>query len=279
MTNADSASPTLSFEFLEDVLNLPRSKHEVLVSRATVDQIGPLVEYAYHDIGNASARLASVSDSSVVKALSYALRLECIAQAKQGLRIDAHEQHEFMRTPQNDDEVEDSKWLAFARRLGDAGVKAGLSKGFSQALAGTFGEMASNILQHSDNCASGLAGYRWTPGKFEYVAVDSGIGVLNSLRKHTDYGWIVDSGQALELAIRDGESEYGRAAHKGTGFHALTTNIALRNSILRFRSGDHSYTIDGTRIPILTKIQSCPMFSGFLISITSTAPSGLTTAE
>jgi len=264
----EDATPVLTFDLLEDVLILPPAKHQTVLAQARIDPIGPLVEYAYHDLNNASRRLSSMSPSSAGVALARSLQMQSFHDSTPNLLLVAAG-CEFMRTPQNDDEVEHSQWLAFTRRLRDAGVKAGLPKKFAQALVGTFEEMTSNILQHSDNSSTGLAAYQWSEGQFEYVVVDAGIGVMKSLQKHRDYSWIVDAGQALEVAVRDGESEYGRKANRGTGFHALTTNIALRNSILRFRSGDHSYTIDGSNLPILRKLQPCTAFDGFLISVTS----------
>lgn len=268
MAKEQETSSVLSFDLLEDVLILPPAKHQAVLAQTTIDPIGPLVEYAYHDLNTASLRVSSVSHSGVGVALVDALQMQSLRDSTPNLRLQAAA-CEFLRTPQNDDEVEHSQWLAFIRRLRDAAVQAGLPKKFAQALAGTFEEMTSNILQHSDNSRTGLAGYRWSPRQFEYTVVDGGIGVMKSLRKHPNYSWIVDAGQALEVAVRDGESEYGHKANRGTGFHALTTNIALRNSILRFRSGDHSYTIDGSSIPILRKLQPCTAFDGFLISVTS----------
>jgi len=271
MTGGNNKPNILTFELLEDVLSLPSSQYEPLLALSAVSRIGPLVEYAYHDIGSAHRRLSSHGHSMTAKQLEQAIGTSSIAGAR-SLSLDSNSHHEFIRTPQERLEMEDSRWLAFCQRLVDAAVKSGLQKSFARALVGTFEEMTSNIIEHSNNPLTGLAGYQWRPGEFEYVVVDGGIGVLESLRKHSDYNWVLDSGQALEVALQDGESRFGRAAHRGTGFHTLTTNIALRNSVLRFRSGDHSYTMDGTTAPLMKEIQSCSPFPGFLTSITTQIP-------
>ena len=129
--------------------------------------------------------------------------------------------------------------------------------------------MTSNIVDHSQRADTGLVGYRWSSTEFEYVVADSGIGVLSSLRKNSDYSNLADSGQALEIAIQEGESRHGRNVGHGGGFRHLLNNIANRNSYLRFRSGDHNLVIDGTRIPVTWKIQRCQPLEGFVISVVS----------
>jgi hypothetical protein len=148
-------------------------------------------------------------------------------------------------------------------------MKAGLSKDFSYALAGTFEEMTGNVIDHSERSDTGLDGYRWKPGEFEYVVADAGIGVLQSLRTHRDFEWIADSGEALESAVCDGVSRHGLADHRGTGFHDLIFNIANRNSYLRFRSGDHVYVIDGTHGLPRKFLRPCAQLQGLLVSVIS----------
>lgn len=272
MTDKKTAPTALSFELLEDVMELPRPVHEEIVGRSHIVRIGPLVEYAFHDYESAAGRLASHADAQAVRALSDTVSRPGLSASSSNWSLHALPAMEFSRTPQVVNEVEDARWAAFCRRLMDAGLKAGLPRNLSQALAGTFEEMTSNLLEHSERPDSGVVGYQWREEEFEYVVADAGIGVLESLRQHTDYSWLLDSGQALEVAVCDGESRHGKDAHRGTGFHMLLYNIATRNSYVRFRSGDHSYTIDGTQTPPLKKTQSCAPFQGFLISIISRTP-------
>jgi len=259
----------LSFELLEDVMALPSQASERLIGEAHIVRIGPLVEYAYHDWETLTRRLESIGQcqSPTVNSLAQVVRALELSRFNNSLSFETTAFVEFCPTPQTAAEVDDPHWIAFCQRLMNAGMKAGLSKKFAQGLVGTMEEMTSNILEHSECASSGIVGYRWIPDEFEYVVADSGIGVMTSLMKHPDYSWLEDAGQALEVAVSDGESRYGKAAHRGTGFHYLLYNIASRDSYVRFRSGDHCYSIDGTVQPILKKTYSCPPFDGFLISL------------
>jgi hypothetical protein len=267
----DNIRPILTFEFLDDVLALPSDASEALIGSADVVRIGPLVEYAYQQ-GNGLERLESKRHSSSVKSLTEVLSPSNVPRVNASSSFEASTFVEFSLVPQAAEEMDDPKWIAFCQRLLNAGIKAGLSKTFSQGLVGTLEEMTSNIFEHSENVSSGLAGYRWVLGEFEYVVADQGIGVLTSLRKHLDYEWLHDAGEALEVAVCDGESRFGRNAHRGTGFHHLLYNIASRDSYVRFRSGDHCYTIDGTVQPILKRTYPGTPFDGFLISLVAKTP-------
>lgn len=258
----------LNFELLEDVMLLPSSESEHIVEQATILRIGPLVEYAYHHYEDLENHLRSRSNNQAVNSL-----LDALAGHRRSVPDTSiiARSIEFARAPQTPEDVEDPNWIAFCLRLADAGVKAGLSKQFAQALAGTFEEMSGNLMDHSRRQETGLVGYMWRRGEFEYVVADAGIGVLRSLLQHPDYSFLTDSGEALETAISDGESCHGRDQQRGSGFNKLVFNIAQRNSYLRFRSGDHSHSIDGT-LPIpLRRTAPCAPLEGFLISVISKA--------
>lgn len=254
----------LSYEMLEDVMLLPLSKYRSIVERAGILRIGPLVEYAYHHYQDLPACFQSRLDNPAVTLVLNALEKRGVLDTSITARS-----VEFAKAPQTEEEVESPNWIAFCLRFVDAGIKAGLSKTFAQALVSTLEEMSGNLLDHSKKSSSGLVGYRWRIGEFEYVIVDAGIGVLRSLRQHPDYSFLTDSGEALETALTDGESCHGRDQHRGTGFNKLILNIARRNSYLRFRSGDHSLSIDGTLPSPLKRIAPCASFEGFLISVIS----------
>src|SRR5437588_3462484 len=258
----------LSFDLLEDVMNLPASKYEEIVGRAAVVRIGPVVEYIYHHYEGAAEQLRSLANNQVVNSLTDTLNEANPSRSVTDTSIKPRT-IEFFKPPQSVEEVDDPNWIAFCLRLMYAGIQAGLSKEFSQALAGTFEEMTGNLLEHSEHSRSGIVGYRHNAGEFEYVVADAGIGVLKSLRGHPDYSWLSDAGEALETAVSSGESRHGRRQLRGFGFDRLMYDIAQRNSYRRFRSGDHSYSIDGTRPTPLKKTQHCSHFQGFLISVIS----------
>ena len=71
------------------------------------------------------------------------------------------------------------------------------------------------------------------------------------------------------MALTDGESCLGRGAGRGRGFRQVFLSLAELNGRLRFRSGDHALTIDGTS-PELSRARVAQLgidFSGFLVSV------------
>lgn len=258
--------PRLTFRLLEDVMNLPPLQREEVISQTTVLRIGPLVEHAYHYYHQENnLHLLTPSASPQTSAFLKAVRLPNLQKSPRTTSL-TPQSIEFFRTPQTEEEFDDPCWYAFCKRLENAVQKAGFEKGYAQALTGTFEEMVSNVYEHCEKRKTGIAAYRWDRNEFEYVVADAGIGVLNSLHQHSDYSNILDSGQALTTVVKDGETRHGKGSGHGVGFNRLL-NIAKRRSYLRFRSGDHSYVVDGTHQPLIRQIKPCAMFEGFLISV------------
>jgi hypothetical protein len=120
----------------------------------------------------------------------------------------------------------------------------------------------------TDAAGSGLAAYRATARRLEFVVSDGGIGVLASLRSCADYTQLADHAEALKLMLMDGVSRYGKGTSHGTGFRPLFTGLANLSGELRFRSGDQALTIDGVdpgSIP--TKIWEKAPISGLVASV------------
>ncbi len=158
-----------------------------------------------------------------------------------------------------------------------AASRAAKSVGFPNEAALRFAaalrEMDSNVLEHSCAPQTGLLAYQATADHFEFVVADSGVGVLATLSQAPEYRGLTDHGEALDLALRDGVSRYGQAAHRGMGFSDLFRGLATINADLRFRSGDHALTIAGPS-PDLKQRQLAqkPQLQGFLISVRCSAP-------
>ncbi len=257
--------PVLTFELLDDVLFQPQEEGEKMLLEASIYRIGPLVEYAlYLDPIKSKAFLTEkrVDETSALSSILYGKRPRNENTSLSPLDL------EFAKVPQRDSDFDSPSWIAFEKRLQTAGAHAGFPKAFAQELAGTFGEMVSNVLGHSESPETGIVGYRWNDREFEYVVADRGIGVLESLRMHEDYKKsIADHEQALITALSEGESRYGRFAKRGNGFNTLVLNIANRNSCLRFRSGDRSHVIDGRNAQPTRATYTCLPYQGFLISV------------
>jgi hypothetical protein len=204
----------LTFRFLDEVLLLSKEEYQKKVFGSVPNRIGPLVEYTLFDEASSQSYLRK-SNTFEAQMLSRVLRTTSLPSSSftslNPLTI------EFVRTPQTEAEFEDAAWIAFRKRLEAAIKKAGLPERFANQLAGTFGEMVSNLFEHSERRETGIVGYKWRQGEFEYVVADNGIGLLKSLKTHPDYAHLVDAGQALETALTEGESRHGRQAKRGKG--------------------------------------------------------------
>jgi hypothetical protein len=154
----------------------------------------------------------------------------------------------FISTGRNAD-VPDSDdglhWIDFCNKTRQAAERS-LPKPIAQGLIGAMREIEENIHLHSDRAHDGVVGFRGTREEFEFVVADSGIGMLASLRRSPDYSHVTDTGNALRLALQDGQSRLShlKPGH-GFGFRNLFRNLASLNGELRFRSDDQAITIDG----------------------------------
>ena len=269
--SSSATRPYLTFALLDSLPASATTEDKSAIKGATIRRIGPLVELAYLDYPKAIARLSSPNRCAPIGSLQSVLSKSGLSDFQIETSLNAKD-FEFIRGFHSEAETEDLRWMTFCKRLENAASSAGHGDSFSKALAGTVEEMTSNIVDHSEHSETGIVGYRWSPSEFEYVVADSGIGVLNSLRKNSYYSGLTDSAQALETAIQEGESSHGHNVGHGFGFRELLNNIANQNSYLRFRSGDHNLVIDGTQTPPIWKTQRCQILEGILISVVSKNP-------
>jgi hypothetical protein len=153
--------------------------------------------------------------------------------------------------------------LAIAART--AAETAGLGKPIAQCLAAALREMESNIHEHSGLAASGILAFQARPSLFEFVAADSGVGVLATLREDEEFADLTDHGLAMHAALQENVSRYGRASGHRNGFRDLFLGLAHLNADLRFRSGDHALLISGPQPELKTaRLAQKSPFKGFL---------------
>jgi anti-sigma regulatory factor (Ser/Thr protein kinase) len=177
----------------------------------------------------------------------------------------------FLRTgaqpPKNE-----TGWISFCLAAQQAASMAGFPTRIAQQLIAAIGELRSNVYEHSRSARTGLIAFRAGTSSFEFVVGDRGVGVLQSLRTCTEFEGISDHGEALKLALTEGVSRFGSKARRGYGFRPIFVGLANVRGYLRFRSGDHSLIIDGTR-PSLTTARPAqkPMLSGFIVSVSCNA--------
>jgi hypothetical protein len=149
-----------------------------------------------------------------------------------------------------------------------AAEAAGLVKPVAQSLAAAMRELESNVHEHSGRTASGILAFQSRSSLFEFVAADSGVGVLDTLREDKEFADLTDHGLAMHTALQDNVSRYGRASSHGNGFRDLFLGLAHLNADLRFRSGDHALLISGPQPDLKTaRLAQKTPFQGFLAAV------------
>jgi hypothetical protein len=163
---------------------------------------------------------------------------------------------------------DENSWVEFGVAAQYSATQVGFSREVAVQLVGAMGEMQSNIYEHSQASDTGIVAFRGTPGTFEFVVCDRGVGALQSLQRCPAYANLTSHGQALKLALTDGISRYGPESGRGLGFQPLFRGLSNLNGALRFRSGDYALTIDGQNAgTIPSKLWQKPMIQGFFASV------------
>lgn len=142
----------------------------------------------------------------------------------------------------------DPAWTAFKKRAELSARSLGFAESVAAALAGAIGEMADNIVQHSQAERSGVAGFRAHNGTFEYVVGDAGVGILESLRRSDEFRNLRDDIEALSLAVLPGVSRFGRESGRGYGFRAVFLPLRGADGAVRLRSGHAVLNMAGTSV-------------------------------
>jgi hypothetical protein len=163
---------------------------------------------------------------------------------------------------------DDTPWMGFQLAAQKAAAAMGFHRRIAAQFAAALGEMVSNVHEHSGAPASGVAAFMAQGDAFELAVADSGIGVLKSLRSCADYAALTDDGKALRLALTDGVSRYGAQSGRGAGFRPIFVGLANLAGMLRFRSGDHAFVIDGQKIGDMSAVTAQKVrLPGFLASV------------
>lgn len=229
------------------------------------EQLGPLVEWMYLRQGSLAAyRSVRADESSLSAAVAGAMSRGSIIGERYGAMFGTFPLSRRTRGVENQLE-----WIHWCSRSQQAAELAGVPKALAQGLIGALRELEDNVHEHSYAADTGIAGYRANLGTFEFVVGDAGIGVLASLRLASEFEDLRDAGQALRIALSDGVSRFGRQAGRGYGFRPLFKALAGHRASLRFRSGDHALTLEGSGPTLSTaRVSQKASLSGFVISVT-----------
>jgi hypothetical protein len=228
-----NAAEPLTFELLDDLMLAREHGRLPALAVTAAESIGPVI--AFIAAGRALKGIAC-APSPIARAIAAAGRTGKPSYALDRTIGAAPARRRLYRG-------EDSYREAFLFALRQAMVAAGWPKEFAWGMAGALGEMESNIHEHSAAVHTGILAYRVTRAEVEWVASDTGIGVLKGFQDGA-YPLLRDSAEALKLALTDGCSRLGIAGH-GNGFRPLFRALSARHGRLRFRSDDQLLTIAG----------------------------------
>ena len=171
----------------------------------------------------------------------------------------------FIRKVRPAGDPEFTDFLMSAKR---AGRNAGLPREVAGQLVAAMRELHDNIGEHAQAPHTGIVAFRAESGVFEFVVSDQGVGVLNTLRMCPEHAGLRDEGTALQAALRDGVSRHGSNGRRGYGFRPIFVGLVNLHGELRFRSGDHAVTMDGTDLGIATsRISQKVHIEGFFASV------------
>lgn len=268
-----TAKLVIDFSVLDDVLLAPRNRSDQIrrmLATRTIDAIGPAVEYAlqYPRFSEVLPALEALPESDVTTALLSVLRCDDRSRHLRASSFDPL-RVEFAMLGYRESAMDGAGWVAYLQRLKNAAKQGGFGDSTAKGLVGAVKELVENVDLHSETPDSGVIGYGFTDQSFEFVIADTGIGVLASLRRCTDYEHLADHGDALLTALTDGESRFGRKTNHGRGFRQLFVALAALYGSLRFRSGNHRLEIEGNSPNLPTsKVSQSVTYKGFMASVT-----------
>lgn len=133
----------------------------------------------------------------------------------------------------------------FIQAARTAAVRAGIPESIAARFGAALGELESNVHEHSEAVDTGIALFAASAGKFEFCVADSGIGILASLQQNPLHQLMVGHDEALRTAIQHGGTRFGDRVMHGNGFDPIFEGLANYDGVLRFRSGDFAFEIDG----------------------------------
>lgn len=143
-----------------------------------------------------------------------------------------------------DEDMTASRWEEFGSRFVLSATKIGFARKKALGISVAMQEMADNAVLHSESSIGILVGYQAVENYVACVIADMGIGVLASLRTNERYQNLTTHADAIETALKPGESRYG-FGRGGTGFATVFKNAAEARGTLRFRSGEAFVSLDG----------------------------------
>ena len=180
---------------------------------------------------NAKVRVSRNPIWGLIKESRWPLRTSCVTMRDGDTTV-------IVLPARNDDPW----WTGCIRSLLADLAANGFPPGLTRGLAGAVIEMVDNVWLHSETTAPGLLAYQIRRRKFAFSVIDTGIGVLDSLRRNHTYRYLSSSMEAIRKAIEPGTSRFENGG--GMGFPSLFHALADLWGTARIRSGEAALLID-----------------------------------
>ena len=145
--------------------------------------LGPLIEF---DILSAAGLLPPSSKDDWIKLNGLGVLYREIKSQRQHWVCPEAGRIGFLRTQQNLPFSEATS-IGFRLAAQKAAIATGIPAPIARQLAAAMGELESNIYEHSGKPITGLLAFRAHPNHFEFIACDTGIGILESIRTCPEY--------------------------------------------------------------------------------------------
>jgi hypothetical protein len=229
------------------------------------DRVGPIVEYEFYR-RNGGSHLPLLSDHTQSR---IAHQIARVLDGNTASAVDHSLQAvvaDVMAIP-----VElgrDTAWIAFLKRAELTARAVGFADSVAAGLIGAIHELADNVIQHSEAPTPGVAAFARTASSFEYVVADSGIGMLASLRRASEFRSLRDDLEALPLAVTPGVSRHGRGVGYGFGYRAVFLPLKAAHGTVRLRSGHAVLEVAGAGPrPDQGRCSQRPRHQGVVVSV------------
>jgi hypothetical protein len=155
----------------------------------------------------------------------------------------------------------------FFMRFTQASKAANFPTKTANELQAAFMEMIDNAICHASSPIPVLAGYYVRPTISQFVVADVGRGVRDTLRENPKFSEIKNDAEAIQLALHDGVSRFEDRG--GFGFLPIFKALAEAWGVLRFRSQEGCWTVDGQQVDADYGVRHFPpALPGFQVSVT-----------
>jgi hypothetical protein len=166
------------------------------------------------------------------------------------------------------DIADDEYFGEYLVRFEFSAKQIGIPRKTAVALQAALEEMAANVSNHAHALVPGLIGYEVRGSVAQFCVVDTGRGILESLRDNPAYAHLTVHSEAIKTSLRNGVSRISGDVRRGNGFNAVFKALAEQWGRLRFRSGEGLVTMHGMGLHAdQGEERDLPYLKGFQVAV------------